>query len=171
MKKLSTISLFIFGVVVTAILTAGLVFYQNNKNNYKAGPGGLVAGEINKLTSAGQSITLDMAEISKHNKTADCWMLISGKVYNVTSYFGSHPGGNTTMSPTCGTDATSAYATRDPYAKTGSNRIKHSSTAKNMLDSYYIGDLNQSIGQQKITEANAVVPQNTKGGEGEEDDD
>lgn len=148
MKKLSTISLFIFGVVVTAILTAGLVFYQNSKSGYGGEQGSLVAGEINKIISSGKSIILDMTEISKHNKSSDCWMLISGKVYDVTSYFGSHPGGNSTMSPTCGTDATAAYATMDPYAKTSGSRVAHSSDAKNALDSYYLGDFNQTLGKK-----------------------
>ena len=173
MKTLSTISLFIFGIILTAILTAGLVFYQNNKTgNNIAGnqTENLVQSTINSLTSGGKSITLDMTEIAKHNKSSDCFMLISGKVYNITSFFGSHPGGNATMLATCGTDATAAYATRDPYAKTSGTKVNHSKSAQSMLNDYYIGDLNQTIGQQKVTATNAVVAPKTTGGDGEWDD-
>ncbi|MFA6386388.1 MAG: cytochrome b5-like heme/steroid binding domain-containing protein [Candidatus Paceibacterota bacterium] len=172
MKNLSTISLFIFGIVLTSILTAGLVFYQNNKtgNNVEGNQtGNLVQGTISNLTSGGKSITLDMTEIAKHNKSIDCFMLISGKVYNITSFFGSHPGGNAAMEATCGTDATAAYATRDPYAKTSGTKINHSKSAQAMLANYYIGDLNQTIGQQKVTATNTVVAPKTSGDD--EDDD
>ncbi len=143
MKILSTISLFIFGVVLTSILTAGLVFYQNNKLSNQAN--NQVKNSINNIIPAGESITLDIKEISKHNVPSNCWIIISDKVYDITSYFGSHPGGNSTMSPTCGVDATVAYTTRDPNAKTSSGSVQHSSDAKNLLNDYYIGDLNQII--------------------------
>jgi cytochrome b involved in lipid metabolism len=113
------------------------------------------------------SITLDMTEIAKHNKSSDCFLLISGKVYNITSFFGSHPGGNAVMATTCGTDATAAYMTKDPNATSSGSRSAHSSGATSMLASYYIGNFNQTIGQQKITETNAVqAPANI-----EDDDD
>jgi len=147
MKKLSTISLFIFGVVVTAILTAGLVFYQdskNNQNNYSS-QNSLVKDAINKVNPSGGVITLDMKEIVKHSKTTDCWMVINGKVYDITSYFGLHPGGNRNMSATCGIDATAAYMTQDPNASSSGSKSAHSSRARSLLNNYYIGDLNQTI--------------------------
>ncbi|MCX6754408.1 MAG: hypothetical protein NTU81_01085 [Candidatus Nomurabacteria bacterium] len=160
MKILSTISLFIFGVVVVSILTAGLVFYQNNKTNQVSNSqtGSKVADTLNQLTASGKSIVLNMTEISKHNSQSSCWILINGKIYDVTSYFGSHPGGNSTMAATCGTDATVAYATRDPYASSAVGGSGHSSSAKNLLNDYYIGDLNQTIGQVTLPEINSTIP-------------
>jgi cytochrome b involved in lipid metabolism len=150
MKKLTTISLFIFGIIITAILTAGLVFYQNKKDNQVADNKNTVASQelINQVTSSGKTLILNMAEINKHNKQSDCWLLIDSKVYNITSYFGSHPGGNSTMSATCGKDATAAYATQNPQATSSPSRSAHSANAKNMLSDYYIGDFNQTIGVQ-----------------------
>lgn len=150
MKKLTTISLFIFGVLVTAILVAGLVFYQNKKDKQVVDnqSGAIAQDTIKQLTSSGQSIILNMSEIEKHNKQADCWLLIEGKVYNITSYFGSHPGGDPKMVATCGKDATAAYATQNPKATTNNGRSAHSTEAKNMLGDYYIGDFNQTIGVQ-----------------------
>jgi len=162
MKNLSTISLFIFGVVVITVLVAGLVFYQDNKNNQISGSqtGSLVQNTINQITSGGKTIVLSNKEIATHNKQSDCWLIISNKVYDITSYFGSHPGGSGVMAATCGTDATNAYMTKDPYATSNSGgKSGHSSTAKNLLNDYYIGDLNQTIGQQKTTQTNSSVAQ------------
>jgi cytochrome b involved in lipid metabolism len=172
MKKLTTISLFIFGVIVTAILSAGLVFYQNGKDIKTANS--QVGSKISKTTnsqtsnkvsnttkavaSSNKSLTLDMVEIAKHNKQSDCWMLINGKVYDITSFFGSHPGGNGTMISSCGRDATDAYMTKDPNATSNSGRSAHSQNAVSMLASYYLGDLNQAIGSQKVTQTNIVAP-------------
>lgn len=156
MKKLSTISLFIFGVVVASILTAGLVFYQNNKSGVTQGAA--VQSEVNKITASGQTITLNMAEISKHNKSTDCWMLISGNVYDITSFFGSHPGGNRVMADTCGTDATDAYLTKDPNATSTAGGQDHSSRAREMLKDYYLGVLNGTIGSSTTKTANSNAP-------------
>jgi len=163
MKNLSTISLFIFGVVVTAVLVAGLVFYQDTQNSQiiaGSQTGSSAQNTINQITSGGKTIVLSNKEIATHNKQSDCWLIISNKVYDITSYFGSHPGGSGVMAATCGTDATNAYMTKDPYATSsnGSNS-GHSSSAHNLLNNYYIGDLNQTIGQQKVTQTNSSITQ------------
>jgi cytochrome b involved in lipid metabolism len=157
MKTLTTISLFIFGIILTALLTAGLVFYQNNKTgNNVAGnqTGNLVQGTVSKLTSGGKSITLNMTEIAKHNKASNCWMLISGNVYDITPFFGSHPGGNATMEATCGTNATDAYMTKDPNATSTNSGSNHSSNARNMLKDYYLGKFNENIGSNTVSQNN-----------------
>jgi cytochrome b involved in lipid metabolism len=122
----------------------------------------------------GVSFILNMEEIAKHNKQSDCWILINDKVYNITSYFGSHPGGNSKMTATCGIDATNAYMTQNPKAKSSGARSAHSSSAFSLLDQYYIGDLNQTIGKEKVVETNAIIAIQSNGGEDEyeeEDDD
>ncbi len=151
MKKLASASLFIFFVVVTAILTSGLVFYQNNKDSTSVQVSGLkvstiTKNKINQLSTDGKSLVLNLSEITRHNKQLDCWLLINDNVYDITSFFGSHPGGNAAMLSTCGTDATDAYMTKDPNAATTTGGKSHSSNARNMLKDYYLGTLNQSIG-------------------------
>ena len=163
MKKLTTISLFIFFVVVTAILTAGLVFYQNNTNSSSGLINQNTNTDIAKLASSGVT-TLDLSEIAKHDTSTDCWILISGKVYNITSYFGKHPGGSSTMIATCGKDATAAYKTKDPYAATSGSRTAHSAGAVSLLDQYFVGNLNQKISptssnsNQKNNTSNQLTP-------------
>lgn len=189
MKKLITISLFIFWAVVVAILTAGLVFYQNNKNingssyqNYLVGNNLDVIGGsgadtnlpgnqsgVSATKNLGQVSTLSLTEIAKHNKSSDCWLLINNKVYNVSSYISAHPGGAGTIISSCGKESTQLYNT-----KGGNN--PHSSNANNMLAAYYVGNLNQQTSQQQIQQTvqntNAIVLPPGRGGddEGGEDD-
>ncbi len=156
MKKLITISLFIFWAVVVAILTAGLVFYQNNKNaannpyqNYLTeNNSGIISststgtnlpgnqGSALAIKNLGQVSVLSLAEIAKHNKASDCWLLINSKVYNVSSYLSAHPGGAGTIIPSCGNEATQLFDTK------GKGK-PHSANANSMLADYYVGDLNQ----------------------------
>jgi len=147
MKKSVGISLFIFFVVITAVLVAGLVFYQNNNINNK---------NTTSQNTSSEGITLNITEISKHNNINDCYILINNKVYDITSYFGSHPGGDRSMVPYCGKDSTQGYDTK------GNRNRSHSSYAVNLLTNYYIGDFNQIISQstlqQNIQKTNSVVP-------------
>jgi len=37
------------------------------------------------------------AEVAKHDTVHDCWMIINGKVYDVTPFVDEHPGGDILM--------------------------------------------------------------------------
>lgn len=151
MKKLATISLFIFWMVVTAILTAGLIFYQgqmDSRNSNGASPsaaantpatGTQISADAKSLIEK-TSFTLDMAEIAKHSSANNCWLLINNKVYDVTSFLSAHPGGEGTITPYCGQEATRAFDTKDIGKP-------HSRNANAMLADYYVGSLNQVFNQ------------------------
>lgn len=132
MKKTVGISLFIFFVIVVAILVAGLVFYQNNKT---AIPNNQYNNTSNNLNGSSSQKVLNMAEVVKHNQINDCYMVINNKVYDVTNYSLSHPGGTRTIANSCGKEATNTYDTK------GGNNGAHSSYAGNLLDQYFVGNL------------------------------
>ena len=48
----------------------------------------------------------DWLEIKQHNKQEDCWLVLEGKVYNVTGWVNYHPGGRRILSYHAGRDAT-----------------------------------------------------------------
>ena len=48
-------------------------------------------------------------ELMKHNKRNDCWILIEGKVFDVTTYLAEHPGGDDILVRNSGRDATEGF--------------------------------------------------------------
>lgn len=139
MKKYITASLFIFWAVVVAIITAGLISINNNQSII-VGSNITDVNQTSKITGINSrvtTLTLSMDELAKHNSSRSCWLLISGKIYDVTTFLTQHPGGAREILKNCGTDATVAFDTR---GGTGA----HSASAFAMLNLYYIGDLNQT---------------------------
>jgi cytochrome b involved in lipid metabolism len=67
------------------------------------------------------------AEVAEHSTADDCWLILDGKVYEVTEFIPSHPGGKAILKG-CGKDATQMFA-------------GHPESAKAMKEKYYIGDL------------------------------
>ncbi len=90
----------------------------------------------NTSTNTNQSAPngITRTELARHNNSSDCWLLISDKVYDVSSYLRLHPGGSSIIVPYCGKDATTAFATQD-----GEGR--HSSVAQRDLAEYLLGSI------------------------------
>ncbi|KAH7839426.1 hypothetical protein Vadar_004002 [Vaccinium darrowii] len=72
-------------------------------------------------------------EVNKHNKTKDCWLIIAGKVYDVTPFMDDHPGGDEVLLSATGKDATNDF-----------EDVGHSDSAREMMEKYYIGEIDQS---------------------------
>ncbi|MCL7027914.1 hypothetical protein MKW94_013056 [Papaver nudicaule] len=70
-------------------------------------------------------------DLSRHNQIKDCWLLISGKVYDVTQFMNDHPRGDQVLLSTA--DATEDF-----------DDVGHSESAKEMLVKYYIGEIDSS---------------------------
>ncbi|KAL0695395.1 hypothetical protein Bca4012_062575 [Brassica carinata] len=78
-----------------------------------------------------------MEEVAAHNKQDDCWIVIDGKVYDVTSYMDEHPGGDDVLLAVTGKDAT------DEFEDAG-----HSKTARELMEEYFIGELDEDSVQE-----------------------
>jgi cytochrome b involved in lipid metabolism len=52
-------------------------------------------------------ITMDM--VAQHASATDCWMVINGKVIDVSNFVGKHPGGEVILQG-CGKDATPYFS-------------------------------------------------------------
>ncbi|KAF8389912.1 hypothetical protein HHK36_024431 [Tetracentron sinense] len=74
-----------------------------------------------------------LQEASEHNTKEDCWVVIDGKVYDVTTYLDEHPGGDDVLLAATGKDAT------DDFEDAG-----HSKSARELMQDYCIGELDPS---------------------------
>ena len=88
--------------------------------------------------TATASATISAQEVAMHNSPDDCWIIVSNKVYDVSSYVKLHPGGASAIMPYCGEEATHAFETKDL-----SRGEDHSGFAYSHLDSLYVGDLGE----------------------------
>jgi len=79
----------------------------------------------------GRKITV--AELKKHQQEEDCWLVIDGKVYDVSEFTEEHPGGEQLIMDMWGKDATEGF-----------NSVVHSDAATEILEELYLGDLVQS---------------------------
>ncbi|XP_051143442.1 cytochrome b5-like [Andrographis paniculata] len=81
-----------------------------------------------------------LEEVSKHNTKDDCWLVMFDKVYDVTKFLDDHPGGDEVLVTATGKDATDEF-----------EDVGHSTTARTMLDEYYIGDIDSSTISKRPT--------------------
>lgn len=86
---------------------------------------------------------LTVAEIARHNKESDCWIIIKGKVYDVTDYLDDHPGGVEIITDLAGQDSTEDF-----------EDVGHSEEAYDQLVDYYIGD----VGGAKVGSSGEAAP-------------
>jgi cytochrome b involved in lipid metabolism/uncharacterized membrane protein len=63
-----------------------------------------------KTTPKPTSKSYTATQVATHKTGSDCWSIINKKVYNLTSYVSSHPGGTAVISAICGKDGTSAFS-------------------------------------------------------------
>jgi len=67
-------------------------------------------------TKSGKPIrpTFTTEEIANHNKQDDCWFILQGKVYDVTSFMDHHPGGKRALMNFAGKDASANIEFHSP---------------------------------------------------------
>lgn len=83
-----------------------------------------------------------LSDVAKHDRPGDCWMAISGKVYDLTAYLSQHPTRPDVIVPWCGKEATVAYNTKN---RDKNHSRPHSSYASNLLQQYQIGVLQDGV--------------------------
>ncbi|KNA14665.1 hypothetical protein SOVF_105330 [Spinacia oleracea] len=71
-----------------------------------------------------------MEEAAQHNTKDDCWVVIDGKVYDVSSYLDDHPGGDDVLLSATGKDA------KEEFEDAG-----HSQDARDEMEKYFVGEL------------------------------
>lgn len=119
----------------------GLIFICMFLLNQKAQPSKVNSiGEFKSTKTARLEVSLTptsekdlFAELKLHNKKNDCWIAYKGHIYDITTAFGKHPGGDAAMLKDCGTDATVGF---DSKGKTPG--VPHSANAVSLLQQYLV---------------------------------
>ena len=84
---------------------------------------------------------ISAAEVSNHAVEGDCWTIVDGSVYDITSYIPRHPGGAEILKA-CGTDGSSLFNSRTTAdGQTIGSGTAHSSNASSQLAGFLIGEL------------------------------
>lgn len=94
-------------------------------------------------------------QVAEHNTPQDAWLIIDGKVYDVTAFVEEHPGGDEIVLDLAGQDGTEAF-----------NDIGHSEDAVAMLKDLLVGSLDPASMPAKSEKVTSVGQNATTGGEG-----
>ncbi|MFO0718451.1 MAG: cytochrome b5-like heme/steroid binding domain-containing protein [Candidatus Paceibacterota bacterium] len=124
----------IISVVILIVLAGGIIFTISSNGNDKQNPSAPTSTTAPTSTPAPTTQTASsftMAQVQTHNSKTDCWSAINGKVYNLTSWIGQHPGGQGAILSICGKDGSPAF--NDQHG--GQSR------PANELDGFFIGVL------------------------------
>uniref|UniRef100_A0A8I5U882 Cytochrome b5 type B (outer mitochondrial membrane) n=1 Tax=Pongo abelii TaxID=9601 RepID=A0A8I5U882_PONAB len=97
--------------------------------------GSMATAEASGSDGKGQEVETSvtyyrMEEVAKRNSLKELWLVIHGRVYDVTRFLNEHPGGEEVLLEQAGVDASESF-----------EDVGHSSDAREMLKQYYIGDI------------------------------
>jgi hypothetical protein len=88
--------------------------------------------QIEDTTLGGGKKTFTLGEVKKHNKRNDAWTIIENKVYDITTWIPTHPGGDVILKAV-GKNGTRLFKS-----------VNHPSFVKlSVLPKYYIGNLSK----------------------------
>ncbi|KAM4894224.1 cytochrome b5 type B isoform 3-T3 [Sylvia borin] len=90
------------------------------------------SGEAPVAAAAGDgpAPVFTLEEVAKRNSSREAWLVIHGRVYDVTRFLAEHPGGEEVLLEQAGRDATESF-----------EDVGHSTDAREMLKQYYIGEV------------------------------
>lgn len=83
-----------------------------------------------------------VTDVAKHNTSEDCWIIIKGRVYDVTAFLDDHPGGPSVLADAAGTDATEQF-----------ERAGHPANVQKTMDKYHIGIIESAAANGESTTA------------------
>lgn len=64
---------------------------------------------VTPTTPAPTAGTYTAAQVATHASASNCWTIVNGSVYNVTSWISQHPGGKQAIVSMCGRDASASF--------------------------------------------------------------
>ncbi|USN56824.1 MAG: cytochrome b5 domain-containing protein [Candidatus Peribacteria bacterium] len=80
--------------------------------------------KVEDNTKSAVNTTYTLEEVAQHSTPDDCWTVIEGQVAEVTSFFGTHPGGDDNLAKACGIDATDIFESVRKHDPNGYEAVK-----------------------------------------------
>lgn len=132
----------IIGVVVVAVgIVIAIIFFggKTSAPSVNSNSAGSVQTQVPTTTENSKVYT--KVEVAAHSTASDCWTIVNGSVYDITSYVPRHPGGDEILAA-CGADGTTLFTERKTVSgETVGSGTPHSSTAQKQLAVLKIGTL------------------------------
>jgi Tfp pilus tip-associated adhesin PilY1 len=134
-KKVLALIILIVGVLV---IVGGVVLFGGSEEPV----------EVNEQTSQQEedgiteieTVSFTTEEVAAHSTEDDCWTIIGGSVYDITTYIPRHPGGDEILRA-CGADGTVLFQTRTTEeGETVGSGTPHSNSAFSQLGPLFVGD-------------------------------
>ena len=135
----------IVGLCVAVLLVCGGIYFLSNKSTpvsqsdtntpVAVSPTDTVTSTnttapVATITQSSSQKTFSITDVAKHKSALSCWSIINGKVYDLTSWIGQHPGGPQRILSICGSDG--SFVFNDQHG--GQRRPERE------LAGFYIGD-------------------------------
>ncbi len=95
-----------------------------------------------------QAATITAADVALHNTATDCWIILNGNVYNLTTFIPLHAGGAAVIISQCGKDGTAVF-----------NSGPHPAGTINVLNPFLLGPLGTTATTPVLTTV-TVTPLN-----------
>lgn len=97
-------------------------------------------------------------QVSLHKSRNDLWIIVHGKVYDVSSFLSEHPGGEEVLLEHAGTNTFLSLIIVGTDASVAFEDVGHSAGAREMLKEYFIGEVTEDESKTAVKPA-ATKPQ------------
>ncbi|MBP9781362.1 cytochrome b5 domain-containing protein [Candidatus Woesebacteria bacterium] len=133
MKKITILVVTLIAIGLGAYFVSGFGKYSTTPVSTSVATQGKANAVVISITPTStptpKSSVLTLAQVSQHNTPSDCYLIIKGAVYDVSSYINKHPGGSNNIISSCGSEVTGIFASI------------HSNAAWNLLKNYQVATL------------------------------
>lgn len=101
----------IIGIFLIAVVGVAVVLQKEASvpGEASAVRGATQSGLAEATSSSAVADGITRADVAMHASRESCWSIISGNVYDLTSWVPQHPGGEGAILKICGTDGSVAY--------------------------------------------------------------
>ena len=140
-------------IAVVALVVTVLVGHSGAKATWESRINPVASPTAPATAPSGTGSTsnaLTMEAVAQKNTVDNCWVVVSGMVYDLTGYANSHPGGAINIANICGTDATKAF----------NNQHGGQSKPNNVLAGFEVGALGASA-TTSVPATPAAAPKST----------